>query len=474
MVVSIITILLFMVICGVAITNNSEGGEIAVEQIETAKNKWKITTPAGTYAPNQTVTVTLKGIDSSGIKSSSLESGNLTVYMNGIPDGAITKTITAGQTSGNNVSYDVALSGFTKKGYISLKIAGGTLTDNASKTNGETYIATGIRIEETAESVASKKGGAILSTTETVVLADDNGNRVPVPSGYKIASDSATTVDYGIVIEDGSGNQFVWVPVDNPEEMYNTISATELGGSGNSGVTTTIKSAGGIIDNKGTSLTRVNPGDTSSYREPDIVTTYDTNTTYLSNAGFTGSTAAKDFAEDLRDSYYTMIASVSKCKGFYIGRYELSGSTTTPTEKAGATLTNTNWYELYKACKQFSTTTGTSRMIWGCQWDEVCKFINERGDKKDLTDSSSYGNYSGNGGKNNTGATAKAITNNIYDLAGNCWEWTQECLDNSRRACRGGVYDRSGLAYNISERSASAIYWEEGYYASRPVIYVDL
>ena len=47
-----------------------------------------------------------------------------------------------------------------------------------------------------------------------------------MPGGFKIASDSGTTVQEGIVIEDSdittyedgttsTGNQFVWIPVSN-------------------------------------------------------------------------------------------------------------------------------------------------------------------------------------------------------------------------------------------------------------------
>ena len=36
---------------------------------------------------------------------------------------------------------------------------------------------------------------------------------VYMPEGFKIAKDSASTVQGGVVIEDKDGNQFVWVPV---------------------------------------------------------------------------------------------------------------------------------------------------------------------------------------------------------------------------------------------------------------------
>ena len=109
-------------------------------------------------------------------------------------------------------------------------------------------------------------------------------------------------------------------------------------------------------------------------------------------------------------------------------------------------------------------------MIWGCQWDVACNFIANKGDKKSITDSSSWGNYknsTGNaavtvtengtetkkyGSKQNTGYSEYWKANNIYDLAGNCLELTQEAYVTFGRAGRGGYYDRSGYSYPASCR----------------------
>ena len=67
------------------------------------------------------------------------------------------------------------------------------------------------------ESVAdSKTKGTVFDDVTT--LEDTYGNQVKVPKGFKIASDSATEVTGGIVIEDATytntiGSQFVWIPV---------------------------------------------------------------------------------------------------------------------------------------------------------------------------------------------------------------------------------------------------------------------
>ena len=64
-------------------------------------------------------------------------------------------------------------------------------------------------------------GGKILVTTLTdiqddeVKAEDDLGNKITVPKGFKVRTDLGDTVQEGIVIEDGIGNQYVWVPVSS-------------------------------------------------------------------------------------------------------------------------------------------------------------------------------------------------------------------------------------------------------------------
>ena len=46
---------------------------------------------------------------------------------------------------------------------------------------------------------------------------------------------------------------------------------------------------------------------------------------------------------------------------------------------------------------------------------------------------------------------------NIYDFAGNCWEWTQEAYSPHYRVSRGGIYDDSGSNYPASYRRLNNI-----------------
>ena len=272
------------------------------------------------------------------------------------------------------------------------------------------------------------------------------------------------TVDTGVVIRDKNQNEWVWVPVDDAtlNQMYQTAEGTAL--AGDTGVTTNKYSKGNIIDG----IDRGTPNFTS-WREPDILTDIDTDDTAI-QAGFTAKeakTALKVMAENLVQDYSDMIESITKYKGFYIGRYELStktenGVTVGIEQKDKASQTNTNWYELYKYSKNIAGSENMqTRMIWGCQWDVTCKWLEEH--NYDINNSSAWGNYydsvsPANGGnyeqnnKKNTGSNENWKANNIYDLAGNCREWTQEADSTGSRASRGGNYNNNGSYYPASYR----------------------
>ena len=107
----------------------------------------------------------------------------------------------------------------------------------------------------------------------------------------------------------------------------------------------------------------------------------------------------------------------------------------------------------------------------GACWDSMLDFIKDS--THSVTDSTTWGNYSNSetfeitrgsyavlnttnntlGSFNNvgskyskmkdtkilltTGATERNCSKNIYDVAGNCWEWTTESVSSSNRVSRG-------------------------------------
>ena len=295
-------------------------------------------------------------------------------------------------------------------------------------------------------------------------------NYIPIDTDTSTWGDGSTapsqdSVNHGLVIKDEKDNEWVWIPVDKATlaTMYEESSdeKTLCGTTGETAVKTKLYSKSitiGTDSNKET-MSRTTPGTSTlgSFREPDLVTSYDVKDTYYKT--ILGETGTKEqLAQLFADEYKAMIESVSKYGGFYIGRYELSEA---GVQKDKATLTRTSWYNLYKKCTELQASDKVeTRMIWGCQWDVACNFIANKGDKKSITDSSSWGNYygtsvkaddgktelkaSGTSAKLNTGKTTFTMANNIYDLAGNLYEWTQEAMHTFGRASRGGYYGNDG------------------------------
>ena len=267
-------------------------------------------------------------------------------------------------------------------------------------------------------------------------------------------------VDQGLVITDDNGNEWVWIPVEDVTVMCDTSNSIEYTLNATDSVKTKWYSRAIRIGNDDSTLAdkyatnpyesetdgagaRGVPGDTSSYREPEIV-------------------GSGDMGEEYVSDYSEMIESISKYGGFYVGRYELSN---VGVQKNQTSLANKNWYELYGACTTLNASDKvTTRMIWGCQWDMICNFIANKGEKKDVWDSRSWGNYKdstdpANGGNYKEGIVATGSNeawkaNNIYDIAGNCAEWTQEASEDGR-VFRGG--SRNNSAYY--EYSSSIIYY---------------
>ena len=77
-------------------------------------------------------------------------------------------------------------------------------------------------------------------------------------------------------------------------------------------------------------------------------------------------------------------------------------------------------------------------MIYGVQWDATMDWLKATKFQDDPskvdTDSSSWGNYSGP--KKDTGSKPAYQANKIFDLAGNCRDWTQEANSTSYRVNR--------------------------------------
>ena len=285
------------------------------------------------------------------------------------------------------------------------------------------------------------------TSTQVTPISDGNGGTVPLPNEfhYVVGGDYNT----GLVISDkendrmdasgvNMGNQFVWIPVASKADLERTLFDTTTG-------------------QPKTGLS------TDDHTEP----------------------YAKGYSTEASE-YETMKNQVLKYGGFYIGRFEagvdsttLRGAATTAQtvvcKKGVAPYNYVPWgtsmsdaseisgqsgavYLAKNFASQHNYTSVTSTLTYGCQWDAMCRYI---GDSQRTTPIKSKPEL--------TGSLAGDVSKNIYDLAGNCWEWTMEAFFTDGRVLRGGSYNN---AIPVSGRYYSSPTINYDSYSFRPTLYI--
>ena len=140
--------------------------------------------------------------------------------------------------------------------------------------------------------------------------------------------------------------------------------------------------------------------------------------------------------DQLKSDFTVMAKSVAKYEGFYISRYEVGANGGSKKNQQVLTADDVNgsnylgankWYGLYNTIKNSGA---NKQMIWGCQYDQVIKFVGEQ---------AQVGHSDRNLTKDHalSGQNELDCMNNIYDLEGNYWEWTAEAYSTHSRAYRG-------------------------------------
>ena len=289
---------------------------------------------------------------------------------------------------------------------------------------------------------------------------DKNGDKAIIPSGFAVSEvEGENTVADGLVIIDSKGNEFVWIPCDGKTLTYQKHTYS------------------GITD------------DTNLVVDVDHWRTY-----YYRK--FTDWT---DTGGNLN--------SVQNNKGFYIARYE-AGLPEEPIEgtyhseadnnisngipvskkgRAGWNLVSQKNAIKLSANMYSNNQYVTSQLVDGYAWDTICNLLNSKyGGNGFIINSSSWGNYSNtsfqinglyavhssengvwNFGKSftipdprenryelTTGITDRNKAYNIYDFAGNLYEWSTEVGDWSETetkatngaygVIRGGAFSNNG------------------------------
>ena len=372
---------------------------------------------------------------------------------------------------------------------------------------------TDINVTVEGTSISNKKAGELTITgpllagersTETVkdnyTDSSTSKKKATIPAGFTVSGITGEqNIDDGLVIyliPDGvtpdwttraTGNafsantvydiqtkydQFVWIPVDQAKKpMYKVATAT-----GYASTDANNPNYEGVLYD--TYNTTPNSGQMSSYgqggtgyREPDTVSEYDNNLTYLGvirtiTGDSTSYTNMEKFQETMQKDYNEMVKSVEYYGGFWIGRYEASlvggktrviaGQTSIDNYDIATGSKKNMWYGLYARQKKFEADAKTivtnvdsnlkSGMIWGSQYDAMLNWMVARGIKDISTPSGTSRNTSRiTGATKNGDVTFNDKIKNIYDIIGNSYEWTATAVGTDGRANRGGYYN-TGLA----------------------------
>ena len=279
------------------------------------------------------------------------------------------------------------------------------------------------------------------SYDQTTTYTDVNQDIATIPEGFSVSRKAnEKTIDDGLVVKAPDGSEFVWVPVDDINDMAQCSTAggncsLQLQDDG------TLKCTTHDSEEIVGKLYASEQGE--NYGTPNV--TYNEESV-LKEPGVTGT---NEDLEKNKEKYKAMAESVAKYKGFYVGRYELgleNGNVpVSKSAKENSNVTTANadesnlgtWYGLLDKCEEYSTLHSeymvVSNMIWGSQYDAMMNWLQKEG--KEIK---SVCNYKENSSYV-TGNTLNDIVNNIYDLYGCNFECTQEVCEGYGRSTRAGI-----------------------------------
>ena len=350
------------------------------------------------------------------------------------------------------------------------------------KTNGTTGGGTtgGDANPSTTSKISTLVGTVVDKNTKA---EDAYGNKITIPKGFKVlahgtvagsatytySGDNIPAVQDGIVIENGTdGNQFVWVPVGTIKNKNNTTNTITLGRYSSFTATNGVYTPAQVASVE------------NCTQEVTINTNYKELSVFRAGNSATDSTAQNATARNLEEFISTTLAN----GGYYIARFEASGTASKITSKYNQTvlgnITQPNAAkaarEMYGEIKENNKLVYASDLVNSYAWDTAIIFIQTYSGKTDYA-------------SHNESITTKAFTAtgknndkycNIWDMSGNAYECTTEysTYSDPRRFCpcviRGGYYNTNyGEARTYSSyRDYAGMTNSDSHGGLRPLLYV--
>lgn len=335
---------------------------------------------------------------------------------------------------------------------------------------GETAYVKGEKIIGTKIITIAHAKAAQKTFEENTALIDDYGNRVKIPTGFKIAEDSATAVTEGVVIEDVSagdnntkGSQFVWIPVGNII-------------TDNNGTTTNINFGRYNFNSSGKETLVQLASDYSKVTQLKTVTTDNYYFQEQLNTASVNSAKAKDIGNFVKKAISS--------NGYYIGRYELGDATGVKRDKdtndADPLLAEKGVYpynfitqpQASSLCQNmYKSANFDSDLMNSFAWDTAIVYIQTFTDDKDYSIQTRLQNTIAKCGEASDG-TNKDLRCNIFDMAGNTSENITEWCSQSGNpvTIRGGCFKNDGSYPSV--RAYGLITSQMDYRSARPILYL--
>ena len=333
----------------------------------------------------------------------------------------------------------------------------------------------------TFESAAVIPGIPIKKDTPYTTINSNGGKDTAIiPKGFEVSEkEDEQTIETGLVVIAPDGSEFVWVPVPASELNLFAEQSGTYDENGNPNMRGKLWEFTKDGVNTGTEI----PYSSSGYREPDIVADYDNDLNNLNtingilNINLQNATDLKNL---MQKEYNDIYNSVKEYHGFYIGRYETGdlSKDKVVSKKGNEDIGNQTWYTMYAKEKKYATQlTGTkikSNMIYGSQWDATMRWFAKSKDNNVSTypvnaQNSINANFSGE--RKPTGSVGSV--NNIYDMAGNVYDWTAEVRSTNRRVIHGYGYDAvSSVWYAGGRQNFGGPTWFYNYLGTRMSLYI--